>query len=47
MRDRIILGAMALAAILVPIGHCLAAGAVAVGVPSDVAKQGVSVGISC
>ena len=44
MRDRIILGAMALAAILAQVDHCAAAGAVAVGVPSDVAKQGVSVG---
>ncbi len=44
MRDRIILGAMALAAILAQVDHCVAAGAVAVGVPSDVAKQGVSVG---
>ncbi len=44
MRDKIILGAMTLAAILAQVDHCVAAGAVAVGVPSDVAKQGVSAG---
>jgi hypothetical protein len=46
MRQRIILGAMTLAVILAQIGPCLAAGAVAIGLPSDVAKQGVSMGNS-
>jgi hypothetical protein len=44
MRDRIILAAVTLAAILAQVVHCAAAGAVAVGLPSDVAKFGVSMG---
>jgi hypothetical protein len=44
MQHRIILGSMTLAVILAQIGPSAAAGAVAVGLPSDVAKQGVSAG---
>jgi Domain of unknown function (DUF4189) len=46
MHDRIILGVMALAVILAATGPSAAAGAVAVGLPADVAKQGVSMGVS-
>jgi uncharacterized protein DUF4189 len=44
MRGRIILGAMTVAVILTQADHCVAAGAVALGLPSDVAKQGISMG---
>jgi hypothetical protein len=44
MWGKIILGAMTLAAILSQVDYGVAAGAVAVGLPSDVAKQGVSIG---
>jgi len=44
MQHRIILGSMTLAVILAQIGLSVAAGAVALGLPSDVAKLGVSVG---
>ena len=44
MQHRIILGSMTLAVILAQIGPSVAAGAVALGLPSDVAQLGVSVG---
>jgi hypothetical protein len=44
MQDRIVLGAVTLAMILAQIGHSVAAGAIAVGLPSDVVHQGVSLG---
>jgi hypothetical protein len=44
MRKTIILGAIALAMITAPAARCAAAGAVAIGLPSDVARQGVSMG---
>jgi hypothetical protein len=46
MRDKAILGVLALAVILAETGPITAAGAVAVGMPADVAKQGVSMGVS-
>ena len=44
MPYRIILGTMMFAVILSQVDHCVAAGAVAIGLPSDVAKSGVSMG---
>jgi hypothetical protein len=44
MQHRIILGSMTLAVIFAQIGPSEAAGAIALGLPSDVAKQGVSMG---
>jgi hypothetical protein len=46
MRNGIFLGSMTLAVILAQIGPSVAAGAVALGLPSDVAKDGVSIGTS-
>jgi hypothetical protein len=44
MQYRIILGAMMFTLIFAHVDSCVAAGAVAIGLPSDVAKQGVSMG---
>jgi hypothetical protein len=45
MQGKIILGTMTLAVMLAQVDHCMAAGAIAIGLPSDVAKQGVSMGL--
>ena len=46
MRNAIILGTIVSAVIMASVAQCGAAGAVAIGLPSDVAKQGVSMGDS-
>jgi hypothetical protein len=43
MLDRMMIGATALTIGLVANGNCIAAGAVAVGQPSDIAKDGVAI----
>jgi hypothetical protein len=46
MQRRIFLGVIVLVAVLAETGPSLAAGAIAVGQPDDVAKRGVSMGLS-
>jgi hypothetical protein len=46
MRWRIILGAMILATVFAKTGPSVAAGAIAIGRPTDVAKRGISMGFS-
>jgi len=46
MQRRIILGAMILTAVFAETGPIVAAGAIAIGQPADVAKRGISMGFS-
>jgi hypothetical protein len=43
MRDRTMVGVTTFTICLMIVGHCMAAGAVAVGEPSDIAKDGVAI----